>query len=119
MSSSEGSSPQMVLTEDQAFDLLAFLVSSAEISLIEPTHYGTFRLVDAASRLMGHMLEHQPERSADFLAEFKEYIDTRKVWMMRDRAAYDDFLRTAPGIIAAELKRMDSTVTPAVGSDAP
>jgi hypothetical protein len=70
---------QMVLTEDEAFDLLAFLFSSAEICLVEPTYYGTFRLVDAASRLMGHMLAHDPERSGEFLRRFKEEVDTKKV----------------------------------------
>jgi hypothetical protein len=107
MTSSEGDSPQMVLTEDQAFDLLAFLVSSAEICLVEPTYYGTFRLVDAASRLMGYMLEHNPERSREFLHHFKEDVDTKKVWMMWDREAYYDFLRSAPAAVAAEVIRRE------------
>ena len=107
MTSSDGSPSPMVLTEDQAFDLLAFLVSSAEISLVEPTYYGTFRLVDAASRLMGFMLDHDPERSREFLQQFKEEVDTKKVWMMWDREAYYDFLRGAPAVVAAEVKRRE------------
>jgi hypothetical protein len=98
---------QLVLTEDEAFDLLAFLFSSAEICLVEPTYYGTFRLVDAASRLMGYMLAHDPERSAEFLHRFKEEVDTKKVWMMWDREAYYDFLRAAPATVAAEMKRLE------------
>lgn len=107
MPSSEGSSPQMVLTEEQAFELLAFLFSSAEICLVEPTYYGTFRLVDAASRLMGFMLEHDPERSREFLRQFKDDVDAKKVWMMWDREAYYDFLRSAPAVVAAEVKRLE------------
>jgi hypothetical protein len=103
---------QFVLTEDQAFDILAFLFSSAEICLVEQTYYGTFRLVDAASRMMGHMLAHDPERSREFLRRFKEDVDTKKVWMMWDREAYYDFLREAPAIVAAEVKRLE-------GRDAP
>ena len=99
----------MVLTEEQAFDLHAFLVSSAEISLVEPTYYGSFRLVDAASRLMGFMLEHDPERSRELLQRFKEEVDAKKVWMMWDREAYYDFLRGAPAVVAAELKRLEET----------
>ena len=117
MTSSEGDSPQMVLTEDQAFGLLAFLVCSAEISLVEPTYYGTFRLVDAASRLMGFMLEHDPERSREFLQRFKEEVDTKKVWMMWDREAYYDFLRSAPAAVAAEVKRREETAAPAAEDD--
>lgn len=109
---SEEVAPSMVLTEDQAFDLLAFLFSAAEISLVEPTYYGTFRLVDAASRLMGFMLEHDPERSREFLHRFKQEADTKKVWMMWDREAYYDFLRAAPAIVAAELKRLDEEAAP-------
>ena len=101
------SAGQMVLTEEQAFDILAFLFSSAEICLVEPTYYGTFRLVDAASRLMGHMLAHDPERSGEFLRRFKEEVDTKKVWMMWDREAYYDFLRAAPAVVAAEVKRLE------------
>ena len=96
----------MVLTEDEAFELLAFLFSSAEICLVEPTYYGTFRLVDAASRLMGFMLEHHPERSEEFLRRFKEEVDTKKVWMMWDREAYFDFLRGAPATVATEMMRL-------------
>lgn len=98
---------QFVLTEEQAFDILAFLFSSAEICLVEPTYYGTFRLVDAASRMMGHMLAHDPERSGEFLRRFKEEVDTKKVWMMWDREAYYDFLRGAPAVVAAEVKRLE------------
>ena len=113
MSTSEPSAGQMVLTEEQAFDLLAFLFSSAEICLVEPTYYGTFRLIDAASRLMGYMLEHDPERSAEFVRRFKEEVDTKKVWMMWDREAYYDFLRSAPAVVAAEVKRLEAERQPA------
>ena len=106
MTMSEASSDKMVLTEEEAFDLLAFLFSSAEICLVEPTYYGTFRLVNAASRLMGYMLEHNPERSAEFLRRFREEVDTKKVWMMWDREAYYNFLRGAPATVAAEVKRL-------------
>lgn len=108
MPTSEASAGQMVLTEEQAFDLLAFLFSSAEICLVEPTYYGTFRLIDAASRLMGSMLEHDPERSGEFLRRFREEVDTKKVWMMWDREAYYDFLRGAPAVVAAEVKRLEA-----------
>jgi hypothetical protein len=108
MSTSEPPAGQMALTEEEAFDLLAFLFSSAEICLVEPTYYGTFRLIDAASRLMGYMLEHDPGHSAEFIRRFKEEVDTKKVWMMWDREAYYDFLRSAPAVVAAEMKRLEA-----------
>ena len=108
MSTSEPPARQMVLTEEEAFELLAFLFSSAEICLVEPTNYGTFRLIDAASRLMGYMLEHDPGCSAEFVRRFKEEVDTKKLWMMWDRDAYYDFLRSAPAVVAAEVKRLEA-----------
>ncbi len=94
-----------VLNEEQALQLIAFLTSAAEISVHEPTYYGTFRLVDAASRLIAFMLEHDPPRSGEFLRELKTELDTKKVWMMWDREAYFDFLRATPAVVAAEVKR--------------
>ena len=107
MPTTDGPAGQMVLTEEQAFDLLAYLFSAAEITMHEPTYYGTFRLVDAASRLMGHMLEHDPQRSGEFLRRFKPEVDRKKAWMMWDREAYNDFLRAAPATVAAEVKRLE------------
>ena len=109
MSTTDGPAGQMVLTEEQAFDLLAYLFSAAEITMHEPTYYGTFRLVDAASRLMGHMLEHDSQRTGEFLRRFKEEVDVKKAWMMWDREAYYDFLRAAPAAVATEVKRLDDT----------
>ena len=51
-------------------------------------------------------LQHDPPRTGPFLRELKAEIDTKKVWMMWDRAAYFDFLRGVPGQVAAEVKRV-------------
>ena len=103
---SERSSGSCVLTEEEALQLIAFLTSAAEISIHEPTYYGTFRLMDAASRLMGFMLGHETPRSEPFLRELKAEVDAKKVWMMWDREAYFAFLRETPGKVAVEVKRL-------------
>lgn len=97
---------KLVLTEEQALEIITFLVSAAELCLHEPVYYGTFRLVDGASRLMGLMLENNPETSGDFFRAYKDEIDTNKTQMMWDRAAYYEFLRQIPATAAAELKRV-------------
>ena len=43
--------PPMVLTEDEALELLAFLVTAARTQLDEAAEYGSLRLLTAASRL--------------------------------------------------------------------
>lgn len=97
---------KLVLTEEQALELITFLTSAAEICLHEPVYYGTFRLIDGASRLMGMMLENDPQVSAEFFREFKAEIDANKTSMMWDRPSYYDFLRRIPAQAAAELKRV-------------
>ena len=97
---------KLVLTEEQAHEIITFLVSSAEICLHEPIYYGTFRLIDGASRMMGLMLENDPETSGDFFRAYKDEIDTNKTQLMWDKAAYYDFLRQIPAKAAAELKRV-------------
>jgi hypothetical protein len=97
---------KLVLTEREALDIIAFLVSSAEISTYEPTYYGSFRLIDAASRLMAHMQQHDLPLTGSFITELKAHIDEKKTMMMFDRPAWVDFLKGNPAMVASELKRV-------------
>jgi hypothetical protein len=104
---------QMVVSEAEAYELLAHLVASAELCISEPYYYGTFRLIDAASRLMGYMLGHGGDVGDDgeaWLLRFKREVDEKKEWMMWDREGYFEFLRGATGSIAGELKRRATVV---------
>jgi len=98
-------SAETAVTEDEAFELLAHLVASAELCIREPYYYGTFRLIDAASKLMGFMLSNGADTEHEWLAAFKEEVDTKKEWMMWDREGYFAFLQGATGSVAGELKR--------------
>jgi hypothetical protein len=95
---------KLVVSEDEAYELLAHLVSSAEICTFEPYHYGTFRLLDAASRLMESMLRHDSNGDRAWLQAFKQEVDEKKVWMMWDREGYFQFLREAGGKVGRALK---------------
>lgn len=95
------------LNENQAMQLLAFLTSSAEISLQEPVHYGTLRLIDAASRMIGFMLDNGAPDPDGFYQQLKDEIDTKKLWSMWDQPAYFQFLRETPAKVAAEMARRD------------
>jgi hypothetical protein len=96
--------PRWALTETQVLELLAFLASSAEISLHEPTFYGSFRLIDGASRLMAALIESNPALGNSFMPAWQADIDARKVWMMWDRPGFESFLRDAPAVIAGEIR---------------
>jgi hypothetical protein len=95
----------MVLSEDAAFELLVFLITSARGCVDEPQLYGTFRLVDGASKLIGFVLENHPQQSEGFLRDLKEEIDERKLSLMTDREGYIEFLSDITRKVAQELKR--------------
>jgi len=98
-------SQRMVVSEDEAFELLVFLITSARGCVDEPKLYGTFRLVDAASKLIGFVLENHPERSEAFLRDLKQEIDERKLSLMTDQEGYIEFLGDITRKVAQELKR--------------
>jgi hypothetical protein len=98
------------ISEEQAMGLLAHLVSSADICRFEPHFYGTFRLLDAASRLIGTLLDNGCEDS--WLRDFHAEIERKKAWMMWDREAYFAFLPEAARELAAELKRRQESIEP-------
>ena len=89
-----------VLTQDQANELISFLLSSAEITIKEPIHYGPLRLVDAVSRLIGFMEANGAVAEGDYLAELKDEIDVKKQWCMWDKPGFYDFLRQTPRSMA-------------------
>ena len=63
-----------VITEAEALELLALLISSARIQLEEPAHYGPLRLLTATERLCAMMLERSSAESRAFLADAIERI---------------------------------------------
>lgn len=98
-------SQHMVVSEEDLYETLAFLVSSAHLCVVEPRFYGTFRLIDAACRLIGFALESGQLEDDQFLREFKEYADKRKLLIMTDEETYFQFLEDATRKMAKEMKR--------------
>jgi hypothetical protein len=98
----------LVISEDEAYGLLAHLLASAEICTFEPTYYGPYRLLDAASRLMEAVLRHSTSSDTSWLEDFKREVDQKKLWMIWDRPGYFQFLNEVTGKIAVELKRREA-----------
>lgn len=97
-----------IFSEEEAFELIVYLVSAAELTLLEPELYGSFRLIDAASRLLAPLTERGPASRRAFYEALRDDIDRRKVLMMSDRDTYVEFVRELPGVLAAELKSRTS-----------
>ena len=98
-------SQHMVVSEEDLYETLSFLVSSAHLCVVEPRFYGTFRLIDAACRLIGFALESGQLEDDQFLREFKEDADKRKLLIMTDEETYFQFLEDATRKMAEEMKR--------------
>ena len=98
-------SQHMVLTEENLYEILSFLVSSAHLCVKEPRFYGTFRLIDAACRLVEFSLESELLKEDQFLHKFKAYADENKLLLMTDEGAYFEFLEDATRQMAKEMKR--------------
>lgn len=95
----------MMITEDDVFELLAFLVTSARLCVDEPKLYGTFRLLDAASRLIGFVFESEQLEDKQSLQQLKDEIDEKKFLMTTDQEEYVKFLDDLTRKVARELKQ--------------
>ena len=84
-------SEDWVLTESEAVELLALLISSARIQMDEPAHYGPLRLLTATERLSAMVLERSSEKSKDFLQDNLERIPELRM-AMSDVETYTDGL---------------------------
>jgi hypothetical protein len=93
--------PGATIPRERAYELLAHLVASAEICVTEPHYYGSFRLLDAASRLAATMLECGLDDP--WLADLQKEFDRSKVLMMTDRPAFYSCLPQASRQVARRL----------------
>ena len=62
-----------VLTEDEAIELLALLVTSARTQVDEPADYGPMRLLTAAQRLTGFIRDRVSPATREFLEASLEH----------------------------------------------
>lgn len=84
-------------------EMLAFLLASAELCTREPYTYGSFRLLDGASRLAGAALRNTADPDHHWLSELKKDIDDHKGLLMWDRGAYVAYLQEVTGKIVGQL----------------
>jgi Family of unknown function (DUF6092) len=93
--------PGAAVPAERVYELLAHLVASAEICVVEPHYYGSFRLLDAASKLAATMLGCGLDDP--WLMRFQAELDRSKVLMMSDRPAFYSYLPQASRQVAQRL----------------
>jgi len=91
------------LDRDSVIEFLTFLLASAELCTREPYTYGSFRLLDGASRLAGLALRNVPDAEQHWLADLKLDIDDHKGLLMWDRDGYFEYLQEVTGKVVAHL----------------
>lgn len=94
-----------VLTEDEAFRLLAHLIATAELHAIEPPHYAGRRIVEGTVPLLEALIRDGDDASRPWLEDFKARLEVALAARRGDPGAFDAFVREAPGEIVRELKR--------------
>ena len=84
------------------FEFVLYLVSCSRLSIEEPPIYGSFRLIEGASRLIA-MLD--PEGTDAFLAGARREIEEHKLLMVDRHEEYSAFLDDLLRDVVAEAKR--------------
>jgi hypothetical protein len=95
---------EIKVDRDGVIEVIAYLLSSAELCTREPYHYGTFRLLDGASRLAGLALRNVADPQHHWLWELKQDIDDHKGLLMWEREAYFAYLQEVTGKIVQQLR---------------
>jgi hypothetical protein len=91
-----------VLTEEEAIELLALLITSARTQLDEPAMYGPLRLLTATERLSAFMRERASPQAQPVLQNLVENIPEMHM-RMTDDDWYRERLDTLCKAIAALL----------------
>ncbi len=89
--------------QEETFNLIAYMISSARGLYDEPPDYGSFRLLDAAGRLL-EILNAAGELDP-FLTQLKEEIDAEREGSMDDARQRQNLERWVFQI-AKELRRL-------------
>ncbi len=87
--------------EQEFFEFVVYLVSCARLTLDEPPVYGSFRLVEGASRLIEAARGWGIEVD-EVLARTRESIEQGKLLMIDEHEAYERWLTDLLGELAAE-----------------
>ena len=97
-------SEKLVLTEDEALELLSFLVMSARTQVDEPNEYGPLRLLTAAGRLGDFIMERVTLETKQLLSGPLKQIPQTAA-LMADAEGYTTQLDAVCAAVAKHLVR--------------
>ncbi len=91
--------------ESRLFELVLYLVSCARLALDEPPIYGSFRLLEGASRLIETAQEVWRSDVDELLLGVRETIEREKLRMIEDHDGYREAVDLLVRDLAAEATR--------------
>ena len=90
---------------DYLFEIVTFLATSARGCIDEPHLYGSFRLIDALSRILD-LPKYASSLSEDpFFKRIKKEIDEKKFLVMYDVEGFKNFLNHLIQELTIEFKK--------------
>lgn len=98
----EGHAVSEARHDDPLFDFILYLITSARTSLDERAIYGSYRLIEGASRLIETAEEIPGLDVDDFLRATRTSIDQNKTRMMLEKDAYRKWLTDLATRLASE-----------------
>ena len=93
---------QLVLSEEEAVELLALLITSARIQIDEPARYGPLRLLTAAERLSNFIKERASTEAQPMLTTLTSEIPNMAMYMS-DEERYVGALDSLCRVVAQHL----------------
>jgi len=97
-------SEKLIVSEEEVFELLAFLVSAARSLIEEPADYGPMRLLTAAQKLCAFAAPRSADDTGVF-ADLAEHIPHGLRQRLRDPQGYVDFLDETCVTVAREAAK--------------
>jgi hypothetical protein len=95
--------------QDRLFELVAYLVACARLTLDEPQIYGSFRLIEAVVRLVQAAEAIGVEVDAEIIAA-RDSINQEKMRMIEDHDGYRAWLDGLLAEVAREATRRNLAV---------
>ena len=94
------------LSEDQAIELMAYLLSSAQGMLKEPEHYAVLRMVSAADRMAGMWAPRADGALAEFLKDLSRRMPVESAATQGDDiASFEAYLALKISELAGIVKK--------------
>jgi len=95
----------VTLNEDEAIELIAYVLTSAEGLLREPEHYGVLRMVSVADRMAGMWAPRASGGLGEFLQDLNERMPVESAATQGDDiAGFESYLAQKIGELAGIVK---------------